>query len=174
MADRMLPNRSELLMNRRHVLSTAVGVAAARVVPSPSEAAQVVDPVQAAVSSKAPPNVSATTARRLMEIEARNNLRRASDLPTLSVPKELRRMKRAEDEQEFSRFAAPLRQAIWDQVFKSRRAAEGTSNWRPSFMEGMAYQNRVDTILRKRFRAEWQRHRVDQAERFSVTAPTAP
>jgi hypothetical protein len=62
-------------------------------------------------------------------------------------------MKRAEDEQEFEQFAASRRSAVCDQVLQQRRAAGADPNWRPGFMEGMAYQNDVDRLLRKQFRA---------------------
>ena len=65
-------------------------------------------------------------------------------------------MKRAEDEAEFNRFAASRRRAVWDQVLKTRRELEGDPNWRPSWIEGMAYQGEVDGILREKFRAEGQ------------------
>jgi hypothetical protein len=146
-----------LKVGRRQLLTTAAAMTAASVVPipKPTEGAQIVDLVKSATaSSEASAKVSAATGRRLLEIARRNELRSAFDLPALSVPKELRRMKRAEDEQEFEQFAASRRPAVGDQVLQHRRAAEADPNWRPGFMEGMAYQAEVDRLLRKRFRSE--------------------
>jgi hypothetical protein len=66
-----------------------------------------------------PPNVCTATARRLLEIERRNELRREAMLPPLKISTELRRMKQAEDQQQFSRFAT--RHSVADQLLKSRR-----------------------------------------------------
>jgi hypothetical protein len=94
----------------------------------------------------------------LAEIARRNELRRASDLPSLSVVKELRRMKSLEDREEFEQFAAPLREAVCDQILRKRRRTEGNPNWRPSFIEGMSWKNEVSRILRERFREKQRNH----------------
>jgi hypothetical protein len=73
----------------------------------------------------------AATARRLMEIARRNEIRREAKLPLLPIAKELRRIKRQEDLEEFERFQAAYGKAVWEQVLKSRRGAEGNPNWRP-------------------------------------------
>jgi hypothetical protein len=99
-------------------------------------------------------NLGARTSARLAAIERRNELRREAKLPILSIPREVRIMKEREDNREFSEafgpFAAANRQAVWDQVLKTRRQIEG-QNWRPSWIEGMAYQAEVFRILRERF-----------------------
>jgi hypothetical protein len=51
-------------------------------------------------------NVCAGAARRLLEIEQRNEIRRSARLPLLSIPKELRRMKQQEVSKEFERFSS--------------------------------------------------------------------
>jgi hypothetical protein len=89
-------------------------------------------------------NVCVATAWRLAEIAQRNTIRREANLPLLSAVRELRRMEQQEDLQEFERFA-------WDEVLKGRREAEGGSNWRPNWMEGVLYQNEVYGLLRQRF-----------------------
>ena len=71
----------------------------------------------------------------------------------LSIPKELRRMKKQEDLEEFERFQAAYGKAVWDEVLKPRREAEGNPNWRPSWIEGVRYQTEVNKILRERFSA---------------------
>jgi hypothetical protein len=99
-----------------------------------------------------PANFCAATARRLVEIARRNEIRREANLPLLSVAKELRRMKRQEDLEEFERFAAGRRTAVLEEVLRPRREAEGP-NWRPSWMEGVSYQTQVNKILWERFYA---------------------
>jgi hypothetical protein len=97
-----------------------------------------------------PANVSAATARRLLEIARRNELRREAKLPLLSIAKELRNMKKQEELEAFERFQAVHAKAVWDEVLKSRREAEGP-NWRPTWMEGVHYQAQVHKVL-------WERH----------------
>ena len=43
--------------------------------------------------------------------------------------------------------------AVWQEVLKPRREAEGDPNWRPSWMEGVSYQTQVNKILRQNFYA---------------------
>jgi hypothetical protein len=60
-----------------------------------------------ALTPEVPPlNVCAATARRLLEICRRNELRREAKLPLLPIAKELRRIKLQEDLEEFERFEA--------------------------------------------------------------------
>jgi uncharacterized protein HemY len=88
----------------------------------------------------APLNVCAATARRLLEIARRTEIRREAKLPLLPVAKELRRIKRQEDLEEFERFQGAYARAVWEKVLKPRREAEGNPNWRPNWMEGVSYQ----------------------------------
>jgi hypothetical protein len=151
-----IPKPTEPVISRRRLLGSATALTAAGLVPiaKPIEAAPVDLPLSTGMPSQVIPNYSAGTARRLLEIEARNKLREAFTLPALSVPNELRQMKRAEDEMEFNRFASSRRRAVWDQVLKTRRDLEGDPNWKPSPIEGMAYQRKVGRILWEAFRAE--------------------
>ena len=96
-------------------------------------------------------NVCPATARRLLEIERRNLLRAEANLPLLSITKELRRMKQREVSGEFERFAAAHDRAVWEEVLKRRRDAEGNPNWRPNGLEGMCYHSKVRTILWEKF-----------------------
>ena len=62
-------------------------------------------------------------------------------------------MKKQEELEEFERFEAVHGKAVWQEVLKPRREAEGNPNWRPSWMEGVHYQTEVSqdslgTILR--------------------------
>jgi hypothetical protein len=156
------PSTRVLKLNRREFLSTAVGMTAAGIVSNvkPSEA-----PLVAAIQptlKKAPApllNTCANTARRIIEIERRNELRLEAKLPLLPVAKELRRMKETEDSQKFSddfgRFAAKYSKSVWDEVLKPRREALGDPNWKPKYWsEGVGYQGEVFRILRERFRAD--------------------
>jgi hypothetical protein len=156
MARTIIPKLTEPVISRRHLLGTATALTAAGLVPNAKtiEAARISPSVSPGMTSETIPNYSVRTARRLLEIKARNKLRHAFTLPALSVPPELSRLKRAEDEAEFNRFAASRRKAVWDQVLKTRRELEGDPNWRPSWIEGLAYQGGVDRIIREAFRAE--------------------
>ena len=147
----VFPNPTELAISRRSLLGSATALTAAGLVPSakPIEAARISPSVSTDRTSEAAPNYSAGTARRLLEIRARNKLRQTYTLPALSIPNEVRRMKRAEDEVEFNQFAASRRRAVWDQVLKTRRDLEGNPEWRPSWSEGLAYQGEVNGILRE-------------------------
>ena len=44
-------------------------------------------------------------------------------------------MKQQEALEDFGRFEAEHGKAVWEQVLKARREAEGNPNWRPSWME---------------------------------------
>ena len=87
-----------------------------------------------------------------MEIARRNEIRREAKLPLLPIAKELRRMKKQEELEEFERFQAAYGEAVWYEVLKARREAEGNPNWRPSWMEGMCLQNQVHKTLWEQFR----------------------
>jgi hypothetical protein len=107
-----------------------------------------------ALTPEVPPlNVCAATARRLMEIARRNEIRREAKLHLLSIPRELRRMKKQEELEEFSQFQAAYGEAVWEEVLKARREAEGNPNWRPSWMEGVSCQTQVNKILWEQFYA---------------------
>ena len=98
-----------------------------------------------------PPNFFAATARRLLEITRRNEIRREAKLPLLPIAKELRRMKKQEELEELERFEAVQGKAVWEEVLRYRREAEGNQNWRPTWMEGVHYQSEIYKILRQRF-----------------------
>jgi len=84
-------------------------------------------------------------------IERRNEIRREAQLPLLSIPKELRRMKTQEVSKEFERFAAAHNKAVWEDILKRRRDVEGNPNWRPNSLEGMCYQSQVRKIVWEQF-----------------------
>ena len=156
----MAEHEFPLIVNRRRLLASAAAATATAVLPGVKNAdAAAPDFFRSGqLKSKAEAaNFCAATTRRLAEIARRNELRRESNLPLLSVPKELRRMKEQELSKEFGRFEIAHGKAVWAEVLKSRREVEG-SNWRPTnWMEGMAYQNQVRKILWEQFRAS-RRH----------------
>ena len=139
-----------LAMNRRQLLTTVAVVQMSGILPAQISADAV--PVPSIPTSEPSPFICAATARRIEEITARNRIREEACLPLLSIPKELRRMKEADDAAAFEEFAARHRQAVCDEVLATTREARGESNWHPSgWMEGMALQAQVNKILRQRF-----------------------
>jgi hypothetical protein len=142
-----------LNIDRRRLLATGAAVATAAIALRADRVdVALADTVQvSALTPEVPPlNVCAATARRLLEIARRNEIRREAKLPLLPIAKELRRMKKQEELEEFERFAAGRRTAVLEEVLRPRREAEGP-NWRPSWMEGVRYQSEVHKILRQRF-----------------------
>jgi hypothetical protein len=150
-----------LNIDRRRLLTTGAAVVTAAIVPRAESArAALANAAQpASLPAEAPAlNVSAATARRLLDIARRNEIRQEAGLPLLSTVKELRRMKQHEDSElrrtEFERFKAEHRDVVWEEVLKPRRAAEGNPNWFPrNWAEGVGYQSEVYKILRERFAA---------------------
>ena len=146
-------------LSRRKLLASAVVVTAARITPAP-KSARPAPPLEATDVTEIPTadipalNVCAGTARRISEIVARNRIRQEAQLPLLSIPQELRRMKALEDAAKFEEFSALNRQEVWDEVLASVREAKGNLHWRPTgWMEGMGYQAQVSRILRVCFEA---------------------
>ena len=158
MAKAEFPNslQPSLGLDRRQLLASATALSVASILPGVRAAEA---PLPHALRSLPPtpvqsPNFCAATARRVLEIEARNELRREAGLPLLPIVRELRRMKENEVAQEFERFETAHRDAIWDAVLKPRRKAEGDPNWRPrNSFEGLGYQKEVFNKLKKQFYA---------------------
>jgi TAT (twin-arginine translocation) pathway signal sequence len=148
-------------IDRRTLLKGSVATTAAALAPGValSESSLVVSAQPTSTASEHVLKVSATMARRLVEIQLRNQLRREGKLPLLSIAKEVRRIKETEDGQKFSEafgtFAAKYRRAVWDQVLQPRRKVLDDPNWRPRyFSEGVGYAGEIDRILRERFEAD--------------------
>ena len=136
MARPQFPKNAERLsgLNRRQLLAS--GAAAATAIATPDAACATAVSIQTPAYSRLPTRrFSDATARRLRDIAERNEIRRGAKLPLLSISKELRRMKQQESLEDFGRFEAVHRRAMWEQVLKTRREAEGNPNWRPSWME---------------------------------------
>ena len=164
-----------LNIDRRRLLATGAAVITAAIVPRAGCA-------KTALTNAALPTLPAetpaltlcaATARRLMEIARRNEIRREAKLPLLPIAKELRRIKRQEDLEEFERFEAAYGKAVWEEMLKARREAEGNPNWRPSWMEGISYQTQVNKILRAQFYAARQRWQSLPIKITQVRLPNA-
>jgi hypothetical protein len=138
-----------LSISRRRLLTSAAAVTATGVLPGVKRADAAASPLTPKVELA---NFCAATARRLLEIARRNEIRREAKLPLLPIAKELRRMKKQEELEEFSRFEAVHAKVVWEEVLKARRKAEGNPNWRPSWMEGMCLQSQVHKTLWEQFR----------------------
>ena len=150
-----------LTIDRRRLLASAAAVTATGILPGVklADAAAADVPQSSALTHQAEPTkLSAATARRLLDIARRNEIRREAGLPLLSTVKELRRMKEHEDGElrriEFEQFEAQYQKEVWDAVLRPRREAEGDPNWFPrNWAEGVRYQSEVYKILRERFAA---------------------
>jgi hypothetical protein len=118
------------------------------------EQAEAANPPELVSAAETPAwNVCAVTARRIAEIAKRDRIRQEAGLPLLSIAKELRRMKTAEDQAEFEAFAAVHQSAVWDEVLTPGRKSRGQPHWRPSsFMEGLAFQSQINKILHEQFK----------------------
>ena len=149
---KQIQSEPALSLNRRQLLTSTAVVAATGIVPSYEEV-QAATPSEVVSAAEIPAwKVCAGTARRIAEIAKRNRIREEAKLPLLSIARELRRMKTAEDQAEFEAFAAVHSKAVWDEVLTPDRKRRGQPGWRPSsFMEGLAVQSRVSKILRERF-----------------------
>ena len=82
-------------------------------------------------------------------------------------------MKKQEDLEEFERFQAAYGKAVWDQVLKQRREAEGNPNWRPSWIEGVRYQTEVYKILREQFYAARRVASLNSGAADALKSPAA-
>ena len=141
-----------IAIDRRRLL-TAAAIAAASTIPKVTADETVADSVRSSALPQGvrTPKVCATTARRLLEIYRRNELRQAALLPLLSIPSELRRMRQQEALEAFRRFEAAHGRAVWDQVLEARRQAAGSPDWRPNWTEGVRLQKQVYAALRAGF-----------------------
>jgi hypothetical protein len=166
-----------LSINRRWLLISATAVTATgSILPGVKLVdAAAADVLQSSpLTPKAEPaNFCPATARRLLEIARRNEIRREAKLPLLPIAKELRRIKKQEELEEFERFEALHGKAVWQEVLKPRREAEGDPNWRPSWIEGGSYQTEVNKILRQKFYAARQRWRSLPIKIIQVRLPNA-
>ena len=122
-----------LSINRRRLMTAAAAVTASgSILPVVKRAAAAAAPdlfqSPPLTLEVEPRNFCAATARRLLEIASRNEIRREAKLPLLPIAKELRRIKRQEDLEEFERFEAVHGKAVWQEALKPRRETEGNPN----------------------------------------------
>ena len=149
--------QSKSILDRRQLLATAAAISTSRILPKAERAkagqtAEAVMVPTTPVSEAAPLNVCAATARRIEEIAARNRIRQEACLPLLSIPQELRRMKEAANKAEFEAFAHVHQSAVWAEILAAKRESMGDPKWRPrGWMDGLAVQAQVDTILHRCF-----------------------
>jgi hypothetical protein len=162
-----------LSINRRRLMAAAITATGSilPVVKRADAAADVLQPSPLAHQAEHA-NFCAATARRLLEIARRNELRREAKLPLLPIAKELRRIKRQEELEEFERFESAYGKAVWEEVLKARRDAEGP-NWRPTWMEGISYQTQVNKILWERFYAARRRRVLNSGAADALKPPAA-
>jgi hypothetical protein len=62
---------------------------------------------------------------------------------------------------------------VWEEVQKARREAEGNLNWRPSWMEGVAYQTQVNKFLWERFYAARRVQSLKSGAADALKSPAA-
>jgi hypothetical protein len=155
---RQTQSDSALGIDRRRLLASAAALSVGNI-PAVEAAVEVATSGPAVIGAEIPTsdtpawNICAGTAQKIEEIVARNVIRAEAGLPLLSVARELRRMKQVTDAMAFEEFADGHRQAVWEEVLGSVRAAKGEPNWRPRrLMEGLAFQAQVGKILRERFK----------------------
>jgi hypothetical protein len=98
-----------------------------------------------------------------LDIAARNTLRQESDLPSLSMAVELRRLYNAHRQREWNAYLQTndhlFHRALRMVASRYRRDCGCAATWRPNFVTGMMLQNRVLVMFRKRYQGERQ-HRV--------------
>jgi hypothetical protein len=163
-----------LKIDRRRLLTSAVAVTMVNIAPIAAYAeAHSPDAVRTLPqkSEISASDVCAGTARRLLEIARRNQIREEAGLPLLSVVRELRQMKQREDahvrRQEFESFQVRHRQAAWDQALSARRATENDPHWQPrTFADGVRYQRESRKIL-------WQQFYLAKSRRSAATMQAA-
>jgi hypothetical protein len=140
-------------LDRRQLLTSAAVIAVAGIAPSYGQVEATNPPELGSTAAIRAWNVCAVTARRIAEIAKRNRIREEAGLPLLSIPKELRRMKTADEQAGFEAFAALHQDAVWDEVLTPERKRRGQPDWRPSsLMEGLAFQSQVNKFLHEQFK----------------------
>jgi hypothetical protein len=94
-------SKTSIGLDRRELLAATAVVTAAGIVPNAdavgaTNSAQVVNAARVSLSGNEALNVSTSTARKIQEIAQRNRIRQEAALPSLSIPRELRKIKNAE------------------------------------------------------------------------------
>jgi hypothetical protein len=164
-----------LSIDRRQLLTSAAAtVTATGILPgvklADAAAADVLPPLTPKAEHA---NFCAATTRRLRAIARRNEIRWEAKLPLLPIAKELRRMKKQEELEEFERFAAGRRTAVLQEVLQPGREAESNPNWRPNWMEGVRYQTQVNKILWEQFYAARRVANLNSGAADALKSPAA-
>lgn len=138
-----------LQLDRRRVMKTAMAISAGCVVTRIGAAGHI-----GPAPRPAPPNVTSASsvahqnpavAARLAEIAGRNELRRGCGLPLLSVAAEFRRMKKAEADDQFSKFCRAVKTKIREKLLARIRRKRLDPIWVPAGMcSGMGFERQVN------------------------------
>jgi len=149
-------------INRRQLLTSAATITVTGIAPHIARTAAHADERLAQQGKPlAPPpadvpacNFDGVTVLRLRDILERNAIRQEAGLPLLSVPKELRRMKKAADAEKFSKFADAHRDRVYDKMLAQVRRECGDPNWAPTSMLsarcfGAQVNNELSTLYRR-------------------------
>jgi hypothetical protein len=150
----ILPN-----LSRRQLLSTAATATAAGIAPNVTFDAHARSEIAQRAQPMAPPSneaqvqkFSAVTLLRIREIAERNRFRQEVGLPLLSVPNEVRRMKKAADAEKFRSFAEAHRGRIHEKMLARDRRRRADPHWAPTGVlsgGGLWFGARVDEQLTK-------------------------
>ena len=98
-------------------------------------------------------NFGSVTVLRLRNILERNAIRQEAGLPLLSVPKELRRMKKAADAEKFRKFADAHQEGVYHKMLAKVQRQCGDPNWAPtSMLSAMWFGAQVNRELSTLFR----------------------
>jgi hypothetical protein len=148
-----------LNLNRRQVLGSAATITVVGIAPNVGFEAHARLEIAQEAQALAPPfkeaqaqKFSAITLLRLREIAERNRVRQEARLPVLSVPGELRRMKKTADAEKFRTFAEAHRKSIYQKMLARVRRQCDDPQWAPTGMlsgGGLWFGARVDEKLTK-------------------------
>jgi hypothetical protein len=146
----ILPN-----INRRGLLTSAATITVTGILPNITHTealadVQIVHPKKplAPCADVQTRNFDSVTVLRLRNILERNAIRQEAALPLLSVPKELRRMKKAADAEKFRKFADAHQEGVYDKMLAKVQRQCGDPNWAPtSMLSAMCFGAQVNREL---------------------------
>jgi hypothetical protein len=140
-------------INRRRLLASAAAATTAAIVPPAGETARAASTQPGPRTAEAPvQEFSSANARRLSEISERNRLRQEFGLPRLSVVKELRRMKAADDAVDYQRFSDDFRNRDKQKTLARIRRRQNDPHWEPTNKwAGISFETEVSERLTRLF-----------------------
>jgi len=146
-----MPNLPNFKIDRRYFLTATAAVTTCGAVGTLEALPKAsVIPIPNAATSIPLPNLSPVTAFHIAKIEQRNILRKESDLPLLSIPKELRRLMTVETAERYENFSAAFRNRVRQKKLLQIRRRKGDPEWRPvGMIEGIGFEAEVSTALKK-------------------------